>query len=239
MIVSYEEERKKNEKNETVVKPLIFDEEIFVWEQLEAIEEGYSKKRTIRKPAVLKEVENLNPSLDYGIETWSACKDGNGKGIIFHGTFPVYSDFFNNAKEQRKDVIRFSDVISGLCNDKNLHIGLELLTRISYEEAQKTKKWSRIAEKHRKNIERELKQYVNSSYMNLYLPEHAKIEDLFLSIDHRYNFEATTISRIEEIAEEYVDKLGSSYETLRAKEVCKKAIHVYFNKFKKESVNGS
>lgn len=196
------------------------DPGVGLWETIDAFH-AYSDKRN-EIPLIIPEDKDAIIE----IETWSPCKNANGKGVIFHQSFslnPTIIEKMSKA-EITEETTSFSEVISNV--------------KVPIKKALKNQAFSEdiVKKKIIPEIQSKLRLYMNAVYFSIYIPKLNCIDldkDPFGIDRYENEFWNETMDQFERIINNYMEKFPNSYNYIKAKQEMEKQLHLYFNSKKR------
>lgn len=213
--VDIKENEKKKIRAETIYKTLEYDQSVGFWETIEALHIGNGK--TVFKPMIIPESNTVGK-----VEVWSACKNGDGKGVVLHDMFDIKMNLFNiDEAEIIDDSESFKNIIYNF-NNKSIKKAFENVS-------------VKLASRYINDIQKEFRLYMSNTYFDEYIPKLNECEDVFEASGIKDEYKNKTILQFKEIALNYVKKFPSDFQGLIKQEECVKEINKYFKKFKNES----
>lgn len=203
----------KTGEDKTAIVPVKLDPSVGLWEMIDCL---YTKTgRNIIRPRVLPAKTNSIIM----IETWSPCKNGNGKGIIYHDRFEINTEILGGISLE--EIINSSENYEMIIQGFNARKVKSAFNAMSKELGEK---------KYIKEIQSEFRQYMNINYFPVFIKkinefgEDNPIEAAMYIKEFRNN----TLEAFMTIALDYLDKLPNTFHYLKTKEKCKQEIRKYF-----------
>lgn len=191
-------------------RALEYDHTKGFWETIEAIHVGSGKN--IFKPLCIPD-DSIRT-----LEIWSACKNGNGRGIVLHEIFDIKMDFLVCSN---REIIDDSMIFENIINNFGCKYIKEHFANISLV----------LRDKYISDIQRLMRQYMSMTYFKDYINKINVCEDPFESEDIRKDYKISTIYAFRDIALNYLDQFDKSFKSLKNQTKCRKAINVYFSQY--------
>lgn len=230
-----EEKKNKKEKSEDPLTkyydPMVMHEEgpkemklvsnldpsIGLWSMIDALYTKVGKK--IIRPYVLP--SNSNEIIT--VETWSPCKNGKGKGIVYHDEFNINTNILDgiSVEEVANSSESFVSIIQGFKTTGIKHAFLVL--------NKGDKKHKNISE-----IQKLFRLYMNMTYFPVYIKNLNEMKDespIEIAL-YRKAYKKDVLDAFENIAIKYLTRFPNDFRYLKAKQKCIKEIKNYFNKIR-------
>lgn len=194
------------------------DPSVGLWSMVDALYTKVGKK--IIRPYVLP--SNTNEIIT--VETWSPCKNGNGKGIVYHDEFSINTNILDgiSIEEVANSSENYVSIIQGF---KTAGIKRAFLDLNSGD-----RKYKNIGE-----IQRQFRLYMNMTYFPVYINRLNEMKDespIEIAL-YRKEYKKDVLDAFEEISLKYLNHFPNDFRNLKAKQKCIKEIKNYFNKIRK------
>lgn len=201
------------------IRVVSLDASVGFWSIIDAL---YTKVgRRIFRPKVLP--EKLNEIIT--VETWSPCKNGKGKGVVFHDEFIISTSLLDGTSVEEVANIseNYVSIIQGFKSAGIKRVFLEL--------NKSDKKYSNINE-----IQKQFRLYMNMTYFPVYIKTLSEMKDespIEIAL-YQKEYKKTVLDAFEDISIKYLNRFPNNFRNLKAKQKCVKEIRNYFNKIRKK-----